>query len=46
MQTTIIEKLKHLSPKDYEEVLNFIDSLLTKKGSEKKGNRNWSGSVA
>ncbi len=36
MQTTIIEKLKYLSPEDYEEVLNFIDSLLTKKVSEKK----------
>ncbi len=36
MQTTIIEKLKHLSPKDHEEVLNLIDSLLTKKGSDKK----------
>ena len=36
MQTTIIEKLQYLSPEDYEEVLNFIDSLLTKKVSEEK----------
>lgn len=36
MQTTIIEKLQYLSPKDYEEVLNFIDSLLAKKVSEEK----------
>ncbi len=36
MQTTIIEKLQYLSPKDYAEVLKFIDSLLTKKVSEEK----------
>ena len=36
MQTTIIEKLQYLSPEDYEEVLNFIDSLLIKKVSKQK----------
>ena len=43
MESTIIEKIRQLPPELQEEVIHFIDFLRTKKSSNGKKARTWSG---
>ncbi len=47
METTIVKKIRQLPPKLQEEVIDFIDSLLSQKNSkrEKKPNLEWIGGL-
>ncbi len=47
MESIIIEKLKQLPPEDHKEVIEFIDSLLTKKvvHRKKKPKLDWIGGL-
>ena len=47
MESTIIEKIRELSPELQEEVIHFIDFLRTKKSSKrkKKPNLEWIGGL-
>ena len=46
MESTIIEKIRQLSPELQEEAIHFIDFLLTKKSKRKKRpNLEWVGGL-
>ncbi len=46
MESTIIEKIRQLSPELQEEAIHFIDFLLTKKNQNRKKDRTWNGLAA